>query len=210
MLETLLSFEPSHLISFILAGLLLNITPGVDFLFVAASGINGGAHVGRAAAVGINLGMLVHIALATLGVSTLLVTYPAAYHGIRLAGAIYLLYLAYHAWKTTRLADENDAALTVPVAIARGFMTNVLNPKTALFIFAFIPQFTDPANGPLSQQILVLGLIFFINGFIFVLILGTTAGHLSPLLRRHLPLLNKITAVLFALLALRIIFPLLR
>lgn len=205
MLDTLLNFDTAHLVTFIAAGLLLNITPGADFLFVAASGINGGAKVGRAAAIGINLGILVHIAMATAGVSALLIAYPNTYQAIRLIGALYLLYLAYKAWCTTTIADSDKGVSTVESAIAEGFFINVLNPKTALFIFAFIPQFTDPAVGPFWQQILILGLIFFINGFTFVLLLGTLAGHLSPLLKNLLPVLNKITATLFVLLAIRII-----
>ena len=84
-------------------------------------------------------------------------------------------------------------------------MTNVLNPKTALFIFAFIPQFTDPAIGSISAQIVLLGAIFLVNGFLFVLILGVLAGHLAEALKRRVRVLNRITAVLFSGLAARLI-----
>lgn len=204
MLEILFAFDPALLLAFVLAGLLLNITPGADFVFVAASGISGGPRIGMAAALGINLGVAVHIAAAALGVSALLMTFPLAYDLIRFAGAIYLLVLAWQAWRAGDL-DKGQAAPTVITAIRRGFLTNVLNPKTALFIFAFIPQFTDPSIGSISAQIVLLGAIFLVNGFLFVLILGVLAGHLAEALKRRVRVLNRITAVLFSGLAARLI-----
>jgi len=205
MIETLLNFDPWVLVAFIGAGLLLNITPGADFLFVTASGINGGPRIGRAAAVGINLGILVHIAMAALGVSALLIAYPSAFVAIKWIGAAYLLYIAYKAWTDKGELAEGRAAPSVAAAIKRGFLTNVLNPKTALFIFAFIPQFTNPDYGPIWHQIVILGLIFQINGFLFVLALGTLAGHLGPFLRGYVHILNKLTAILFGGLAARLV-----
>ena len=168
MIETLLNFDLWVLVAFISAGLLLNITPGADFLFVTASGINGGPRIGRAAAVGINLGILVHIAMAALGVSALLIAYPSAFIAIKWMGAAYLLFIAYKAWTDSGELGEGHAAPSAASAIKRGFLTNVLNPKTALFIFAFIPQFTNAEIGPIWHQIVILGLIFQINGFLFV------------------------------------------
>lgn len=205
MIETLLNFDPLVLLAFIGAGLLLNITPGVDFLFVTASGINGGPKIGRAAAYGINLGILVHIVLAALGVSALLLAYPAALTAIKWLGAGYLLYIAFIAWNDDGKLGEGTAAANVSSAIKRGFLTNVLNPKTGLFIFAFIPQFTAPEIGPIWQQITILGLIFMLNGFLFSLILGTLAGHLAPLLKSKIRILNKLTAILFGGLAARLV-----
>lgn len=204
MLEILFAFDPALLLAFVLAGLLLNITPGADFVFVAASGTSGGPRIGMAAALGINLGVAVHIAAAALGVSALLMTFPLAYDLIRIAGAIYLLVLAWQAWRAGDL-DKGQTAPTAITAIRRGFLTNVLNPKTALFIFAFIPQFTDPAIGSISAQIVLLGAIFLVNGFLFVLILGVLAGHLAEALKRRVRVLNRITAVLFSGLAARLI-----
>ena len=205
MIETLLNFDPWVLFAFIGAGLLLNITPGADFLFVTASGINGGPRIGRAAAVGINLGILVHIAMAALGVSALLIAYPSAFAAIKWIGAAYLLYIAFKAWTDKEELAEGRAAPSAVAAIKRGFLTNVLNPKTALFIFAFIPQFSNPDYGPIWHQIVILGLIFQINGFLFVLALGTLAGHLGPFLRGYVRILNKLTAILFGGLAARLV-----
>ena len=205
MIETFLNIEPVALITFVLAGLLLNITPGADFLYVTVSGINGGPKVGRAAAVGINLGVVVHIIAAALGVSALLIAHPVAYEFIRYFGAAYLVFIAWKAWTDTGELAEGTAAISPKDAIKRGFLTNVLNPKTALFIFAFIPQFTNPSVGPIWHQILIFGAIFTINGFLFVLALGTIAGHLAPILKRHVQTLNKITAIMFGGLAAKLV-----
>ena len=120
-------------------------------------------------------------------------------------GAAYLLYIAWQAWTDRSALGKGRAAQSARAALRRGFITNVLNPKTALFVFAFIPQFTDPAIGVVWMQILILGGIFLINGFLFVLVLGTTAGLFSEFLRARVRVLNKITAILFGGLAARLI-----
>ena len=204
MLDILFAFDPAVLTAFVLAGLLLNFTPGADFVFISASGISGGARIGMAAAIGVNLGVIVHVIAAAAGVSALLIAYPAAYDAIRYAGAAYLLYLAIQMWRSTDVLGEGRAAPSARQAIWRGFVTNVLNPKTALFIFAFIPQFTDPAIGPVWQQILILGANFEINGFLFAMSLGALAGGLAHLLRARARALTKLSAIMFAGLALRI------
>ena len=197
MWDVVTSFDPVVLLAFIGAGLLLNITPGADFVFVSASGISGGPRVGMAAALGINLGVGVHIVMAAAGVSAALIAYPAAYTAIKYAGAAYLVVLAIQAWRSTGEIGEGRAANSLLPAIKRGFITNVLNPKTALFIFAFIPQFTDPAIGPIWMQILILCALFMLFGFAFSLSLGAAAWVFSNALRSRVKILNKITALLF-------------
>ncbi len=91
------------------------------------------------------------------------------------------------------------------VTLRRGFITNLLNPKTALFIFAFIPQFIDPQNGPIWAQILVLGAVFLANGFVFVICLGAASGYFVGALRVRVGFLNKLMAILFGGLAARLI-----
>ncbi|WGI22331.1 LysE family translocator [Amylibacter sp. IMCC11727] len=205
MWDVLTNFDPAVLIAFIGAGLLLNITPGADFVFVSASGISGGPRVGMAAALGINLGVGVHIVMAAAGVSAALIAYPAAYSLIKYAGATYLVFLAVQAWRSTGEIGEGHAATRLLPAVKRGFLTNILNPKTALFIFAFIPQFTDPAIGPIWMQILILGALFLLFGFAFSLSLGVAAGVFSNALRARVKTLNKITALLFGGLAAKLV-----
>lgn len=205
MWDVLTGFDPALLATFVVAGLLLNITPGADFVFVTASGIAGGPRVGMAAGIVINLGIIVHVVAAAAGISAFLLAVPAAYDAIRFAGAAYLLWLAVQMWRASGDLAEGRAAPGIRAAIRRGFITNVLNPKTALFIFAFIPQFTVPAIGPIWMQILILGAIFMINGFIFVTCLGAAAGLFADVLRARIRALNKLTAILFGGLAARLI-----
>jgi len=205
MLETLLAFDPAVLLVFIGAGLLLNFTPGVDFVFVSANGIAGGPKAGMAAALGINLGVTLHILLAAAGLSTLILAWPGAYDLIRYIGAAYLAYLAVQAWRASDTLGNSGVALSPRKAIWRGFLTNILNPKVALFVLAFIPQFTDPAIGPMWQQMLILGAIFQIFGLAFSLTLGAAAGAFSNALKRRVGALNKITSILFGGLAARLL-----
>ena len=203
--DVLTGFDPAVLMAFVVAGLVLNFTPGADFVFISASGISGGPKIGMAAALGVNLGIVVHIALAAAGVSALLLAFPTAYTAIKLAGAAYLLVLAWNAWCDDGSLGRGRAAQSVFRAVRRGFFTNVLNPKTALFIFAFIPQFTDPEIGPIWMQVLILGVIFMVNGMVFALCLGAMAGVFANALQAKTKLLNKLTAILFGGLAARLI-----
>jgi len=204
--DVVTGFDPTLLLAFIGAGLLLNLTPGADFVFISASGISGGPRVGMAAAVGVNLGILIHIAMASAGLSALLIAFPLAYDVIRYVGAAYLIYLAVQAWRSTGEIGQGKAAPSLKVAVRRGFITNLLNPKTALFIFAFIPPFTDPAIGPIWMQILFLGGIFAGVGFAFALCLGALAGVFTNALRSRVRFLNRLSAVMFAGLAARLVW----
>ena len=205
MWEVLTGFDPTLLSAFIVAGLLLNITPGADFMFITACGISGGPRIGMAAALGVNIGVTLHVLLAAAGVSAVLLAYPASYQMIKYLGAAYLCYLAIQAWRSTGDIGTGTAAPSVVTAIKRGFLTNVLNPKTMLFIFAFIPQFTDPFIGPVWIQILILGAIFQFFGFMFVMVLGFAAGLLANVLRARVKILNKISAILFGGIAAKLV-----
>ncbi len=206
MWEVLTGFDPGMLAAFIAAGLLLNITPGADFVFVSASGIAGGPKIGMAAAMGVNLGIAVHVAMAAAGVSALILAFPWTYDAIRFAGAAYLVWLAVQAWRASGDLAEGQAAPDVWRAVRRGFVTNVLNPKTALFIFAFIPQFTDPSIGPIWMQVLILGIIFMVFGAVFSLCLGAAAGAFAHVLKAKTKLLNRISAIMFGGLAARLVW----
>ena len=149
MWEILWGFEPALITGFVIAGLILNLTPGADFLFIMSSGLSGGPRIGVAAALGVNLGVVVHILAAAAGLSALLLAHPAAYDAIRISGAAYLAWMALQAWRSSDVVVRARGSRGVWQAARRGFFINVSNPKTALFIFAFIPQFTDPAVGPI-------------------------------------------------------------
>jgi threonine/homoserine/homoserine lactone efflux protein len=203
--EILWGFEPALITGFVIAGLILNITPGADFLYIMSSGLSGGSRIGVAAALGVNLGVVVHILAAAAGLSALLFAHPAAYDLIRICGAAYLAWMAVQVWRRSSTVARARSFPDVRQAARRGFFINVSNSKTALFIFAFIPQFTDPTIGPIWVQILILGAIFLLNGAVFTLCLGVGSGYFAAALGRRVGVLNKISAILLGGLAARLI-----
>ncbi|SFD90107.1 LysE family translocator [Roseivivax sediminis] len=196
--------DAGTLLAFLGAALALNLTPGADVMFALASGAGGGRRVGVAAALGVSLGCLVHVALTAAGVAALLAAHPAAFDAIRYAGAAYLIWLAIRAWRAGPATGEAGAR-GIGRAVARGALTNVLNPKVALFILAFLPQFADPARGPVWAQMLALGGIFALTAFVVTAAYGAAGGALRHALARRARWLNRIAAAVFAGLAARLV-----
>lgn len=205
MLDLLFAFPPERLAAFIAAGLVLNLTPGADVIFATASGLAGGARAGAVAGLGVGLGGLWHVGLAALGVSALIAAHPGALTALQWAGAAYLAYLAWKSWTAGAVVLQGQGATSPGRAIWRGFLTNALNPKVALFILAFLPQFTDPALGPVWQQILMLGAVFTVTGTMVTCGYGALAGLLGATLAPRLGVLNKVAAVLFGGLAAKLV-----
>lgn len=196
--------EPGALMTFLGAGLLLNLTPGADVMFASASGIIGGPRTGVAAAFGVALGGVLHTLIAAAGLALLLQANPLAYDIIRYAGAGYLLYLAVKSWRATPARDQRGTT-GLRRALTRGFVTNALNPKVALFVLAFLPQFTDPETGPVWVQILVLGGLFSFTGFFVTAGYGAAAGFAGQALGKATGWMNKVASVVFAALAARLL-----
>lgn len=200
------------LVPFFLAALALNLTPGADMTYVIARSASQGRGAGVAASFGIAGGSLVHTALAAFGVSALLAHSEAAFLTVKAAGVAYLLYLAWKALKAgeARLAN---AAPPPPASLWRifgeGVLTNVLNPKVALFILAFLPQFVDPKAGPVWLQIIILGTFFNISGTAVNCIVALSTAVAANLLRGSATVgiwLNRLTAIVFVGLALKLAF----
>ena len=208
MWEILWGFEPALITGFVIAGLILNLTLGADFLFIMSSGISGGPRIGVAASLGVNLGVVVHILAAAAWLSALLLGHPAAYDAIRIFGTAYLAWMALQAWRSSDVVVRARGSRGVWQAAQCGFFINVSNPKTALFIFAFIPQFTDPSIGPIWVQILILGTIFLVNGALLTLCLGGGSGYFVAVLGTRTGVLTKISAILFGGPAARLIIDL--
>lgn len=206
MLQTLLTMDPLLILSFMSAGILLNLTPGADVVFATASGISGGWRNGVAAAAGIALGSSAHVALAAIGVSAAIMALPGAYDAIRYVGAAYLVFLAIKAWRDSGELGTAEGARGPIHALKRGFWTNLLNPKVALFVLAFLPQFTRLDAGPVWQQILILGAIFVATGFVITSSYGAAAGLFGTVMRRASGTLNKLTAIVFGGLAARLLW----
>lgn len=137
---------------FLSAALLLNLTPGPDMLYVAGTAATHGRRVGVAAALGIGLGCLVHVALAALGVSALIVASGWGFAALKIAGAAYVVFLGVMLWRrpaaSAAAADTTPSTrVTTASALAQGALINALNPKVALFFLALLPQFID-ASAP--------------------------------------------------------------
>ncbi|KRD49926.1 LysE family translocator [Ensifer sp. ENS10] len=161
---------------FATASLVLTATPGPDMLLIASRSVSQGGAAGFLTYAGIAVGTYCHALAAALGLSQLFVTLPVAYEIVRWAGCAYLLYLAY---KTVR----SNASSASPVSTLKrlsnwrifgeGLMTNLLNPKMALFVLALLPQFVDPKSGSMVTQMLLLatvlnGVGFLVNGSVIL------------------------------------------
>lgn len=194
-----------QLLAFLAAGVVLNLTPGADVIFATASGMAGGPRAGALAGIGVGLGGLWHVALAAAGVSALLAAYPPAMLALKLGGAAYLLYLAVKSWRAGDSLPSGQGEGAVLRALWRGFLTNALNPKVALFILAFLPQFTDPARGPVWAQIAVLGLMFCATGMVITASYGALAGLAGQALATRMGVMNRISALLFGGLAAKLV-----
>lgn len=205
MIETLFAMDPLLILSFMGTGVLLNLTPGADVVFASACGVSGGWRCGVAAAFGITMGSVVHIVLAALGVSAALIAIPHAYDIIRYAGAGYLGYLAVKSWRSDPALVEANGERILIRAVKRGLVTNVFNPKVALFILAFLPQFVDPLVGPIWHQIVILGALFSATGLIITSGYGALGGVFGNFLKRANGALTKITAIVFGGLAVRLV-----
>ena len=204
--------DSAALVSFILAGLLLNLTPGPDVLYIVARSTSQGRAAGVVSVLGIVSGCLVHIVAAAAGLSALMVKVPIAYQIVRWAGAAYLVWLGLRALLQRRGPLELQAVTAQPLRRIywQGVITNALNPKVALFFVAFLPQFTDPDRGSLALQFLVLGLIFNLNSLWVNLGYALAAAHLGGWLRRRFglgALLQRITGAVYLALGLRLLLP---
>jgi len=194
-----------NLLAFVGGGLVVNLTPGQDVFFATASGIQGGPRAGVMAGLGVGLGALWHVALSALGLSALIAANPGALSAIKYAGATYLLYIAWKSWRDNGTFSPGNGQRTGWAALRKGALTNMLNPKPILFMLAFLPQFVNPALGPVWLQILLLGTIFGITGTVITVGYGYLAGRAGHAIGARMGLLNKVAALLFAGLAARLI-----
>ena len=204
MLETLFAMDPWTIATFIGASTLLYLTPGADMMFTIASGVAGGPRAGLAAAAGISMGVMFHVVAAAAGLAVLVAASPAMLDGVRYAGAAYLAYLAYASWTADPDLEKRKGRAQVWRAFRRGFLTNIMNPKVILFILAFLPQFTNPAIGPVWHQIVILGVILGIGGILTDGAYGVFAGLAAERVRKSARTMNKVAAVVFGGLAARL------
>ncbi len=178
--------EKAAFLTFLLAAFMLNIAPGPDMLYVIGRSVGQGRRAGIVSSLGIFAGCWVHIFAAAVGIAALLRSSPMAFNVVRYAGAAYLLYLGVKI--ILQRAGSLDAQQLPPDSLGsifrQGVITNILNPKVALFFLAFLPQFIDARRGSVALQILVLGLIFNVGGTLVNLAVACAGGTLGELLRR--------------------------
>jgi threonine/homoserine/homoserine lactone efflux protein len=205
MIETWAAMPAAVLVTFLLACWVLNLTPGSDVMFISASGAAGGPAAGLAAGLGVSAGSLFHVAIAALGVASLIAASELAFDVLRYGGAAYLLYLAWRLWRAPPPSAERGSR-TMRRAFLRGALNNILNPKVSIFVLAFLPQFTDPARGPVWQQIVILGLVLGLASVPVNSGWGLLAGALGTPIRRFGRAMNRVAAVVFAGLAARLVW----
>ena len=178
--------EGSTLALFAVAAVTLLVIPGPAVLYIVTRSVDQGRAAGLASVCGVHVGTLVHVAAAALGLSALLVSSATAYDAVRWLGAVYLVWLGVR----RLLARDDDLAAAGPGnrrtglgrIFAQGVVVNVLNPKTALFFFAFLPQFVDTSRGSVPFQVVVFGVAFVVLGFLsdgaYAVAASTGAGWL--------------------------------
>jgi threonine/homoserine/homoserine lactone efflux protein len=211
MLANLGLSSANDLALFMVAVLVLNATPGVDLLLTVSRTLQGGARAGVAVALGIGAGCVVHALAAAFGLAALLAVSATAFHVVKWVGAAYLLWLAAGlartAWRAAPAATlPREAQRPAWADFRAGLLTNVLNPKVALFFLAFLPQFIAPHTPHKTLAFLGLGAIFVVQGTLFLLAVVALAAPLrrlpaSPTARQWL---NAAGAALFGLVALRL------
>jgi threonine/homoserine/homoserine lactone efflux protein len=188
--------EWSSLLLYMSAFLILLLTPGPAVLYIVARSIDQGRIAGVVSALGVGVGTLVHVAAAALGLSTLLVSSSAAFGIAKYIGAAYLVYLGARKLFERPRAEppagaplrrpagaEAPTAVRLPRVFLQGIVVNILNPKLALFFFAFLPQFVDPSRGPAAAQSLFLGGLFVAmavcSDSVYALLAGTAGRFLK-------------------------------
>jgi threonine/homoserine/homoserine lactone efflux protein len=174
--------ELSNIYLFLIASFLLCLAPGPDNIYVLAQGMTKSKKAAVITTLGLTTGIIVHTTAAAFGISVIFKTSEIAFNIVKYAGAAYLLYIAYQAFKYRNepldLSVQNSSGELKKLYI-KGFFMNVLNPKVSIFFLAFLPQFVTPANGNVPMQMISLGLIFLVLTIIVFSSIGIAGNVLS-------------------------------
>lgn len=200
-----------HFTTFLMTGILLNLTPGNDTIFILSKSIGQGKKAGIMSALGIGTGSVIHTVLATLGLSIIIAKSILLFNIIKYAGAAYLLYIGYKmltdkSQLNTNISLENKGVNYLKI-YRDAIITNVLNPKVALFFIAFLPQFIDPAVRNTIVPFLILGMTFIITGMIWCLLLATFAAAIFAKMKANKKVstyINKICGTALILLGIKV------
>ena len=204
------------LLAFFGVSILLGLTPGPDNLFVLLQSAQRGWRAGMAVVVGLCMGLVVHTAAVALGLAAVFAASAVAFTVLKLLGAAYLAWLAWQALRApapsgdaggAAAASAGAAAPSLWRMVGRGVVMNLSNPKVLVFFLAFLPQFADPARGPMGGQLMVLGLVFIVAALLVFGAIACFSGVFGALLLRSpraQQWLNRIAGVVFLGLAVRL------
>jgi RhtB (resistance to homoserine/threonine) family protein len=188
-----------HFETFLLTGILLNLTPGNDTIYILTKSIGQGKKAGIISALGIGTGSIVHTLLAAFGLSVIIAKSIVLFNIIKFAGAAYLLYIGFKMLTDKRQLKTDDIISTNSAEYWKiyrdGIFTNILNPKVALFFIAFLPQFIDPTLQNTTLPFLALGTTFIATGTIWCLILATFASAIFGKLKSEKKISQSINKI---------------
>lgn len=201
----------TNLLAFILASILLTLAPGPDILYVAAQSISSGKRAGIITALGLCTGLIFHTTAAAFGISELFRHSPLAFSLVKYAGAAYIFWLA---WQAFREKSGVPGLVSPPEKsnhslYRQGILMNLLNPKVALFFLAFLPQFVTPGDVNISLQMLILGVVFIIQAIIVFSLVSVLSGYIGNFLSRSESASRYISiakGIIFILIGLKIAF----
>lgn len=196
---------------FVIAGIMLNLTPGQDTLYIIGRSIAQGKKSGIASALGIGTGTLIHTVAAAFGLTAVIATSAFAFTIVKYAGAAYLVFLGLQMFfkKTgsTNIFRGEEKKLNLSAVYKKGILTNILNPKVALFYIAFLPQFVTHQNNYGALPFIILGLTFVITGTFWCIIIAVFSSELSGNLRKnnfYKKIMNKLCGLLLIGLGIKI------
>jgi len=199
-------FDIDNFYLFLTVSLLINLSPGPDMIYTAARSLSQGIRAGILSALGIFAGCLFHITAAVFGLSKIIEQSVLLFSIIKYAGAAYLVYLGVRSFFKTKKAKKEIEALPVLTGrkiFLQGMLTNILNPKVAVFFLSFLPQFINPHSNYLKEQIAFLGLWFDLQGAVTLMVVACAVGAFKNILQKNATFWNwqeKITGlILFGL-----------
>ncbi len=179
--------DPATLTAYVLIVLGFVFIPGPATLLTVARASTSGTRVGIATGAGITAGDIIHTAMAVVGISAIIAASATLFTLIKYAGAAYLIVIGIQALRQKASADlgQGRAPISAKAAFRQAVVAEVLNPKTALFFLAFLPQFVVPENGAIFLQLTILGVLFALIGFFSTIVFSVAAGGLGAFLRRN-------------------------
>ena len=205
-------FDIDNFYLFLTVSILINLSPGPDMIYTAARSLSQGIKAGIFSALGIFVGCLFHITAAVFGLSKLIEESVLLFSIIKYAGAAYLIYLGIRSFlnkKKTKKEIDTLPTLTSRKIFFQGMVTNILNPKVAIFFLSFLPQFIDPQSTYLKEQIAFLGLWFDVQGAGILIIVACAVGAFKNILQKNTAIWNwqeKITGLILFGLGLKMFF----